>query len=436
MILVILVLLAVWLQSVHARSGWQQAGFTSFSLGFLLLLAYVSANLLNTARIPLISGYIFAGMVIGPHITGLLSHVMVTKLRLVDDLALSFIALTAGATLHLKFLRKRIVAIVLNISLLTILVFVLVSGFLIVAGPFFAFARSLSRPQIIALGLLIGVIAVARSPSSAIAIIRECRASGIFTETVLGVTVAMDVLIIIFFTVALAVSRMITAPDPVLNWHVFSALLGETTVSLMLGAVLGKGIAVYIRKVNRDLPLFLLFIAFGISKASFWLDHFMEAQYAVSLHLEPLLVCMSAGFAVQNLSSQGARMLESLERISLPIYVLFFALAGASLDLTALRMTWPVATGIATARTIGIFLATWLAGTIQGDPPGHNRIAWMAYLTQAGVAIGLAQLAERQFPDIGVYVTTLVLAVITINQVVGPVTFKVALEMVGEAESV
>jgi hypothetical protein len=99
-------------------------------------------------------------------------------------------------------------------------------------------------------------------------------------------------------------------------------------------------------------------------------------------------------------------------------------------------MTWPVATGIATARTIGIFLATWLAGTIQGDPPGHNRIAWMAYLTQAGVAIGLAQLAERQFPDIGVYVTTLVLAVITINQVVGPVTFKVALEMVGEAESV
>ena len=124
--------------------------------------------------------------------------------------------------------------------------------------------------------------------------------------------------------------------------------------------------------------------------------------------------------------------MDSLDRISLPIYVLFFSLAGASLNLEALRATWPLAVCLAGVRALGIFGATWLAGTLSRDPPGHNRIAWMAYLTQAGVAIGLAQLAERQFPEVGLYLTTVVLAVITINQVVGPIAFKMALNLVGE----
>jgi hypothetical protein len=98
-------------------------------------------------------------------------------------------------------------------------------------------------------------------------------------------------------------------------------------------------------------------------------------------------------------------------------------------------MTWPIASSIAIARCAGIFLATWLAGTIMRDPPEHNRMAWMAYLTQAGVAIGLAQLAERQFQGIGTYLNTIVLAVITLNQLIGPITFKAVLELVGEAKA-
>lgn len=95
-------------------------------------------------------------------------------------------------------------------------------------------------------------------------------------------------------------------------------------------------------------------------------------------------------------------------------------------------MTWPLAVFLVIVRTIGILGSTVFAGILNNDPPQHRRIAWMAYITQAGVAIGLAQMAQRRFPELGVYLTTLVLAVITINQVVGPITFKVALKMAGE----
>ena len=136
----------------------------------------------------------------------------------------------------------------------------------------------------------------------------------------------------------------------------------------------------------------------------------MEAHFAVSLHLEPLLICISAGFTVQNFSKYGYIFMEAMERFALPIFVLFFSIAGASLNLDALLKTWPLAAFLVVIRTLGIFGSTWVAGILNRDSSQHRRIAWMAYITQAGVAIGLAQLAQRRFPELGVYLTTLVLA--------------------------
>jgi hypothetical protein len=273
---------------------------------------------------------------------------------------------------------------------------------------------------------------VARSPSSAIAIINECRAAGVFTTTVLGVTVAMDVLIIVFFTLAMTVSEIILGAGTGVDFRMVTVLTLAVTGSLGLGIELGKGISLYISKVGHDLSLFLLFFAFSVFKASIWFNQFMEAHFAISLHLEPLLICISAGFTVQNFSRYGYIFMEGMERFALPIFVIFFSLAGASLNLDALRMTWPLAAFLFIIRTMGIFGSTWFAGILNRDPPQHRRIAWMAYITQAGVAIGLAQLAQRRFPELGDYLTTLVLAVITINQVVGPITFKIALKRAGE----
>ncbi len=431
LILFLMFLLALWLKSLVIETSRQQAGIINFSLGFTLLIAYVGALVLKKTGLPMISGYIFAGIVAGPFVTGFLTKEMVLQFRLIDDLALSFIALTAGGELHLSSLETRGRAIMLNILMLTLIVFGLVFLFVNIFSGYFGFTRNLPGTHVAALAILLGVVAVARSPSSAIAIISECKASGTFTETVLGVTVAMDILVIIFFTLALTVARVIMAGTG-MEFTALAALSLEIAGSIFLGFIIGKCISSYIEKAGHDLSLFLLCLAFATTKASLWLDGFMDERFDFHLHLEPLLICMSAGFTVQNFGKHGAFFMESLERTALPIYVLFFCLAGAGLNLDALYLCWPLALSLALVRVAGIFCATWLAGTIIRDKPSHKNNAWLAYLTQAGVAIGLAQLAQRQFPEIGVQLTTIVLAVITINQVVGPITFKIALGRVGE----
>ncbi|MBN2254940.1 MAG: cation:proton antiporter [Deltaproteobacteria bacterium] len=432
--LFVVTLFALWLRRLDIESSWQLAGMINFSLGFVMLAAYMSAQILKIARLPLISGYIIVGIIAGPYVSGFLTDDMIDRFGFINDIALSFIALTAGGALHLQMLRKRRKIIVLNIVLLTVVVFGFVFTFFAFMGSHFNFTGNLASPQIIAFAVLIGVVAVARSPSSAIAIISESRASGPFTETVLGVTIAMDVLIIILFTIAVTAARIFVGGSEMPDTHVFVAVSTELVISFFLGALLGKGIALYIDRIRHNLPLFLLFLAFGVSKLSLWLNNGIEIHFDVYLHLKPLLICMGAGFTVQNFSKTGAYFMDNLDRVSLPVYVLFFSLAGASLNFEALKVCWMLALCLAIVRVAGIFCATWLAGTIAGDPPLHNRTAWMAYLTQAGVAIGLAQIAESEFPGIGVYLTTVILALIFVNQLVGPVTFKTVLNLVGESK--
>ncbi len=428
-----LVALAWWIAGgIEITVHRQYTGLVDFSLGFVLLAAYACAQMFKTLGLPLLTGYLFAGIVSGPHVAGLLTKDLVENLKLVDELALSFIALSAGGMLRWDFLKERMKAILLNLSFQTFFIFALTCGFFMLTASLFGSFSELSSSQTAALAMLLGVAAVARSPSSAIAVISETRAKGVFTETVLGVTVAMDVVIIVLFTVVLSAAKTMLLPQSPGMWVSMVAVLPEILGALVIGLLLGKAIALYIDRIGKDIPLFLLLFAFSVTRVSIWFEHWVHDLLHVSMTLEPLLICMSAGFTVQNFSRTGPDFLESLDRFSLPVYVLFFALAGAALDLGALLKTWPLAVGLAAVRTVGLLGGSWLAGTLSQDPPLHNRFAWMAYLTQAGVAIGLARLTERQFPEMGLYLTTIVLAAITINQMAGPITFKAVLNMVKE----
>ena len=432
MILVLMGLFGLWMKGIHIESGRQQAGMIIFSLGFVMLSAYVIAQIVKTIKLPLITGYIFAGILAGPYVTGFLSMEMVDRLSLINDLALSFIALTAGGALKLSSISGQVKSIMLNIALMAVIVLGAVMLLIIHISPYFNFISGFSPVSLFIFAMLIGVICIARSPSSAIAVINECKAKGPFTGMVLAVTIVTDVLIIIIFTMALAAAKILMSGEGAIHITEISGLLVEITVSLLAGALLGWAISAYIDRIRHDFLLFLLFIAFGVARLSLWTSHIMEVQYDISLHLEPLLICMSAGFFVQNFSRSGSYFLESLERMSLPIYALFFSIAGASLNFNSLMLCWPLAVCIVILRMAGIFGGSWLAGTISHDPAVFNRNAWMTYITQAGVSIGLAQIVAKQFPEIGMHLNTVVLAIIAINQIIGPVTFKIALHRVGE----
>lgn len=432
--LMVLTLFAVWFKSMDDPGGTPSPGLINISFGFILLFSYVFAHLLKSLHLPLITGYIFAGIVAGPHVSAFLSGEMLDNFQFIDDLALSFIAMSAGAELHLKTLSKRRFVILLNVVLQILIISGLMYGFVMIASPYFGFTCFLTSGQVTALAILLGVIAIARSPASTIAIINETGASGVFTETVLGVTVIKDVLIIIIFTIALSFTKIVVAGTGSLDYRLIGILFVEILISLLIGFISGKILASYIKRIGKDIVVFVILFGFGITKLALWLPSLMENYFHVSFHFEPLLICISTGFTIQNFSRSGEHFLRSIDKVALPIYLLFFSLAGSSLDLGALRTCWALALSFVLVRIVGIFFSTWLAGTINSDPSLYNRHAWMGYITQAGVAIGLAQIAGRQFPGIGDYLNTVVLAVISLNQIIGPILFKKVLHIVGETK--
>lgn len=432
---IVLVLVFLWLKSFHIESSWQKTGLLNLSVGALMLSAHIIGKVLKNFRLPLISGYILTGILAGPYVSGFLSFEMVQRMGLINDLALSFIGLVAGGSLHVELLKKRIYPIALNILFQAIIIFTTVFIFVKSLGQYFGFTQAVSPLQITALAIILGATAVARSPSSAIAVINECKAKGPFSETILSVTVAIDVLIIILFTVAMTLVRLLFAQSTDAFHGAFFVLLMEIGLSVIAGIAMGKGISFFIENIREHLPLFLFFLAFGIARFSLAMGFLMETYMGFSIHLEPLLICMSAGFFVQNFTPSGFFFKDNLQKIEIPIYVLFFSVTGAHMNLQALSVTWPLALSLVGVRILAIFTGSWLAGTLAGDRPQYNRVAWMGYITQAGVTIGLAQLAYRQFPEIALYISTVVLAIVLINEIIGPIALKMALFLAGEVET-
>lgn len=189
----------------------------------------------------------------------------------------------------------------------------------------------------------------------------------------------------------------------------------------------------YIKHIRIYLAIFILGVTFSIARFSHFLGFYMEQCFHVAVHLELLLICMAAGFVIQNRSPEGEKLMNPIDRCSLPVYVIFFALTGAALDLEALKQTWHVALMIAGVRLTMIWLGAFLGGWLSGDPPIFYRNSWLAFVTQAGVSLGLAAIVAKRFPEWGISFATIVVVVIAVNQVIGPIAFKVGLTRVGEA---
>jgi Kef-type K+ transport system membrane component KefB len=405
----------------------------TIAFGSLLLLAYLMGEIFSAVSLPRISGYIITGVLVGPHLLGFVQIEMVHRLKMIDDLALTFIALAAGGELRTKDLRIRFRSIIYTIFSLTVVVWSGVTLFVVLARGFIPFLRGVPLSVVFSVAMLFGVISVARSPSSAIAIIKECRSKGPFTEGVLGVTVAMDVLIIVLFAAALSIATILGHPGQSFDVGSLVFLSAEIFLSLSIGYLIGLLIALYIGHIQFYVAIFVLGVTFSIARFSPLLGLFMERSFHVAIHLEPLLICMAAGFVIQNRSPQGEKLMNAMDRSSLPVYVVFFALAGAALDLKALIATWHIAFMLAGVRLAMIWVGAFLGGRLSGDPPAFYRNSWLAYVTQAGVSLGLAAIVVKRFPEWGVAFATIIIAVITINQLFGPIAFKLVLTKVGEA---
>jgi Kef-type K+ transport system membrane component KefB len=227
--------------------------------------------------------------------------------------------------------------------------------------------------------------------------------------------------VVTLLATAMVVARPMIDPQAVLSLRDLSELGHDLLGSVALGTSLGILLAVYIRFVGRQLLLVFLAVGFGMS------------ELVTYVHFDSLLAFMVAGFVVQNLSQQGEKFIHALEATGSIVYVVFFATAGAHLDLPLLGRLWPVALTLALSRAAVTWAANRGATRVAGDVPTVRRWGWAGLVSQAGLALGVAGLIERKFPQLGAEFRSLATATVALNEVFGPVIFKIALDRAGES---
>ncbi|MDI6687028.1 MAG: cation:proton antiporter [Desulfobacterales bacterium] len=327
------------------------------------------------AELPLISGFLFTGVLAGPYVLGLISVETTEKLRFVDEISLGFIAFAAGSELYLKELKSRFKAIALVTVGLVVSTFSLVSLTVFMLSDFIPFMQSMPVAGRIAVSILAGAVLVARSPSSAIAVVNELRAMGPFTQTVLGVTVIMDVVVITLFAVNSSIAdAILTGLGFDLSFIIL--LLVDLVISLVLGYFLGKIlIRILAGSINSTLKAgIILLTGYSVFVLSAAIREATHALLPFEILLEPLLLCMIGGFLATNCSEHRSEFSKILQDIGPTIYVVFFTLAGASLALDVLAKTWPIALVLFIVRLVAIFVGTFSGGVLAGVPMKYNRI--------------------------------------------------------------
>ncbi len=389
--------------------------------GFLLLVGTLASELLEPLRIPHLTAYIIAGIVAGPYVLGLMDHQTVLEVNKSNPLALALIALAGGAELRLSALREGARSLAWATLMQSVVVMVLAAGVFAVLSPFLPFMHASSWQLIIAVSLLWGVIATTRSPSATLGVLSQTRARGPLARTTVATVMTSDVVVLVVLATTLTLTRPLLEHGATLSMNAFRDLGQEILGSVSLGTTLGLLLVLYLRFVNRSLALVLLALGFGFTEV---------LRY---LHFEPLLTFLVAGFIVQNLSGEGEKFLHGIEGLGSIVYVVFFACAGAHLDIPVLRQLWPIALVLCGGRAIATIFAHRLGARLAGDAPVVRKWGWSGLISQAGVALGMGVIIEHRVPSVGTSIRSLVLATIAINQMIGPILFKLALDQSGES---
>ncbi|MBN1113766.1 MAG: cation:proton antiporter [Oligoflexia bacterium] len=385
-------------------------------------------------KLPLITGFIFAGVITGPYILNIITADAVKNLYFIDWLSLAFIAFAAGSELHLKELRARF----RSIKFITIgqvaSAFILSFVGVLLLSHHIPFLKDSGTNVKISASLLAAAILVARSPSSAIAVIKELRARGPFTQTTLSVTVIMDIVVIIIFSINSSVADFLISGLSLdfkifleIFFSIFISLLSGIVLSVLLRSIMWFPVARWLRSVLLLLSGYLVFWGSSVIKHN--------PLPAFDIFVEPLLVCMIGSFLLINFSSYRRDFLDIMHRTGPGIYIVFFTLTGASIELDILNELWLISIILVSVRIVAIFVGSFAGGIKAGDPMDFNKYSWMAYVTQAGVGLGLAKEVAVEFPGWGSSFATLMISVIVINQIIGPVLHKWVLNIIGEAHT-
>ncbi|MFO7867444.1 MAG: cation:proton antiporter [Candidatus Aminicenantes bacterium] len=420
----VIFLIMAFLKAPFMESYINPGKSTSIALGFILVFAFLAGKNINRIKLPQITGFLLAGILCGPYLMNFISLNDVKDLQLLDGLALSLIALAAGGEMKIAQLRGRIKGLS---SIVVLQTFMILGGFIAFGLAFahlFGIFSGKSIPEIISISLLMGTLATATSPSTTLAVLTETGSRGKLSDLILSSAVVKDFFIIGLFAFSLTFSKSLISKDQHFDFGFVQHIFKEIGGSVLIGVIVGITIILYMKYVKRKMTVFILAAAF------------LSYQITHNYGFHPLLICLIAGFIVQNFSSHGGDLITALENVSLPVYVIFFAISGASLNLDALRQSWMLALVLVFWRGLLKYAGTFLGAKFSGEDRYVQKWGWSGFISQAGVALGMIIVIDRNFPDWGDEFRTVMLAVIAINQIVGPIMLQRLLIKSGETGQV
>jgi Kef-type K+ transport system membrane component KefB len=415
----VLLLLTTWL--VGLVEDGPQDRVLLLALGVTLIAAVLAGTLFERLRLPKVTGYLIFGMVCGPSVANLVTRPMARELLLFNGMAVVLIAFMAGLELNFRRLRPRL-GTMLRVGGTNILVTNLgLFAVIWLLWPWLPIAPEATGPVRLALVMLLAAVLSCSSPSVAMAVIAESRASGQLTELVMAVVVLADIALLVVFTLVMQVVRAVFGADLNQEVALLTRLAWSLLGSMAFGFAMGGLLALYLRFVGRERAIVLLGLFAVMTVAG---------EY---LHFEPILSGLGAGLILENVTGAGGDQLgHDLERSALPVLVVFFVAAGASLDLAAVATVGGVALVLSAARMGLLRVGTGLGARWSRVEPPVDRLVWMGLVSQAGVTLGLAGIVAHEFPAWGVPLHTLVVALIALHQLMGPLLFRVALGRVNE----
>ncbi len=405
-------------------------------LGLMILLAYAAGELLRGAGLPALLGWIGVGIVLGPSFSGLMpqgyplaivGEEVSERLGLVQVLIVGVIGMVAGAKLKISELAGNarlpltLVAAFLVIVVPFTMAGVLVAGQLFPVNLEFMTQRPASEQGTMA--LLFGVLSFGLAPTVTVAMLQDLRSRGPLSTVVLGTVIVAEVVLFVLFALVLSMARSVVGADA------DEALIGVVAeVGLGLGLSVGLGLLVgavvwlYFRFVRRERLIFALVV--------------LVAGYlgVDALGAEPLLTFLVAGFAVQAFTEEGDRLLTELERIALPVFVVYFAVVAAGIDLEGTLTYLPLVVILVLTRCVGLYWGAQLASQKAVRNNHVYEYLQTAFFSQAAVVLVLATVvAHPEQPFVwGVEFQSVVVATVVAYLVLGPVTLKLGLDRSGE----
>ncbi len=396
-------------------------GGAELAFGYLLLTAYFNGKLVSRFGLPKLTGYILAGIVVGPSVLGLVEKSMAIELKMVGDAATALLALQAGSELEIKAIRPLFRTIRSMTAWAVFGTMLVLTGVLMAIRPLIPFLDVLPFTSALAVCATLGVAMSAQSPAVVMALLGETKADGIVSRTILAMVVIADLAVIVTYGIASSAATAVVRGQADLGVAIGS-IAWEVLGSLVVGVVIGVVISRFMMVVKAGVGLFTVMICF------------VMAEVGHAVHLDPLVILLAAGIYVRNVSKADAHVLvEGLEAASLPVFLVFFALAGAKLDLDLLvALALPVAI-IAMSRATSLAVGSRIACARTGADPQIAKYAWFGLVPQAGLALALAELSRRTFPSFGDEAFALVVGVVATNEMIAPILLRIALLRSGEA---